>query len=90
MKQVPIKRAIERVPGGLMVVPLLTGAMFATFFPAMPQFFGSFTGALFTGALPILAVFFATSPSEFALRVQGVAGTSDTSWAGFETDQPSG
>src|SRR5262245_44355695 len=32
------------------------------------------------------AVFFATSPSEFALRVQGVAGTSDTSWAGFETD----
>jgi twitching motility protein PilT len=31
------------------------------------------------------AVFFATSPSEFALRVQGVAGTSDTSWSGFET-----
>src|SRR3954465_11412987 len=32
------------------------------------------------------AVFYATSPSEFALRVQGVAGTSDTSWSGFETD----
>ncbi len=32
------------------------------------------------------AVFFATSPGEFALRVQGVAGTSDTSWSGFETD----
>jgi twitching motility protein PilT len=32
------------------------------------------------------AVFFATSPSEFALRAQGVAGTSDTSWSGFETD----
>jgi twitching motility protein PilT len=32
------------------------------------------------------AVFFATSPSEFALRVQGVAGTSDNSWSGFETD----
>ena len=32
------------------------------------------------------AVFFATSPSEFALRVQGVAGTSDTSWSGFEGD----
>jgi twitching motility protein PilT len=30
------------------------------------------------------ALFFATSPSEFALRVQGVAGTSDTSWARFE------
>jgi twitching motility protein PilT len=32
------------------------------------------------------AVFYATSPGEFALRVQGVAGTSDTSWAGFETE----
>jgi twitching motility protein PilT len=32
------------------------------------------------------AVFFATSPGEFALRVQGVAGTSDNSWSGFETD----
>jgi twitching motility protein PilT len=30
------------------------------------------------------AVFFATSPSEFALRVQGVAGTSDQSWSAFE------
>jgi twitching motility protein PilT len=32
------------------------------------------------------AVFYATSPAEFALRVQGVAGTSDTSWSGFEGD----
>jgi len=35
------------------------------------------------------AVFFATSPSEFALRVQGVAGTSDNSWSGFESDSQS-
>jgi twitching motility protein PilT len=33
------------------------------------------------------ALFFATSPSEFALRIQGVAGTSDTSWSGFEQDK---
>jgi twitching motility protein PilT len=32
------------------------------------------------------AVFYATSPAEFALRVQGVAGTSDSTWAGFEGD----
>jgi twitching motility protein PilT len=32
------------------------------------------------------AVFYATSPSEFALRVQGVAGTSDNSWSAFESD----
>ncbi len=32
------------------------------------------------------AVFYATNPSEFALRVQGVAGSSDASWSGFEPD----
>ena len=30
------------------------------------------------------AIFYATSPAEFALRVQGVAGTSDQSWNAFE------
>ena len=35
------------------------------------------------------AVFYATSPSEFALRVQGVAATSDNSWSGFESDSQS-
>ena len=58
MKQFPIKRGIERVPGGMMVVPLVIGALFATFLPDTPKFFGSFTGALFSGALTILAVFY--------------------------------
>jgi 2-keto-3-deoxygluconate permease len=58
MAQVPIKRAIERVPGGMMIVPLLIGSLVATFLPGMPKFFGSFTNALFTGSLPILAVFY--------------------------------
>ena len=57
--QVPIKRAIEKVPGGMMTVPLLLGALIAFFFPGTPKFFGSFTGALFSGgALTILAVFY--------------------------------
>lgn len=30
------------------------------------------------------ALFYATNPSEFALRVQGVSGSSDTSWEGFQ------
>jgi twitching motility protein PilT len=33
------------------------------------------------------ALFYATSPNEFALRVQGVAGSSDNSWSDFETDE---
>ena len=58
MKQIPIKRTVERVPGGMMVVPLLLGALITTFFPGTPKFFGSFTGALFSGALTVLAVFY--------------------------------
>jgi 2-keto-3-deoxygluconate permease len=40
-----------------MVVPLLTGAAVVTFAPGASKFFGSFTEALFNGALTILAVF---------------------------------
>jgi twitching motility protein PilT len=32
------------------------------------------------------ALYFATSPSEFALKVQGVAGASDTSWDNFQQE----
>ena len=53
-----IKASIERIPGGMMIVPLLFGCAMANLAPAAPKFFGSFTGALFTGALPILAVFY--------------------------------
>jgi len=66
--RLPIKRGIERIPGGMVIVPLSLGALIATFAPGTAGFFGSFTGALFTGALPILAVFYvcmgATIPFE--------------------------
>jgi twitching motility protein PilT len=32
------------------------------------------------------ALFFATNPSEFALRAQGVEGSSDNTWNDFERD----
>lgn len=41
-----------------MVVPLLIGAAVVTFAPGTSKFFGSFTEALFNGALTILAVFY--------------------------------
>lgn len=53
-----LKRAIEKAPGGLMLVPLLCGAIISTIAPNAGTFFGSFTNGLFTGALPILAVFY--------------------------------
>ncbi|HVV47180.1 MAG TPA: 2-keto-3-deoxygluconate permease, partial [Bryobacteraceae bacterium] len=71
--QIPLKRTLDRIPGGMMIVPLVAGALAATFAPQTATFFGSFTGALFTGALPILAVFYvclgATIPVETLPRV---------------------
>ena len=58
MKTIPLLRTVERMPGGLMVVPLLVGAGVVTFAPGTASFFGSFTAALFNGALTILAVFY--------------------------------
>ena len=49
---------VQKIPGGMMIVPLLIGASLNTFAPDTAKFFGSFTGALMTGILPILAVFF--------------------------------
>ena len=56
--QIPIKRALERIPGGMMIVPLAAGSVLATLAPGAANFFGTFTGALITGAIPILAVFY--------------------------------
>jgi 2-keto-3-deoxygluconate permease len=53
-----LKRSIEAVPGGLMLVPLLCGAAITTLAPHAGSFFGSFTNGLFTGSLSILAVFY--------------------------------
>ncbi|MGB7136436.1 MAG: 2-keto-3-deoxygluconate permease [Acidobacteriaceae bacterium] len=59
---------MERIPGGFMLVPLLAGAVAHTFLPHAAAFFGSFTGALFEGALPILAVFYVCMGSTIAVR----------------------
>jgi 2-keto-3-deoxygluconate permease len=68
MANVAIKRSIERVPGGMMIVPLFTGAIINTLAPNTGKFFGSFTGALFTGALPILAVFYVCMGATIELK----------------------
>jgi len=52
-----ILKAVKSIPGGLMIIPLLLGALFNTFFPSLLEI-GGFTTNLFkTGAMPILAVF---------------------------------
>lgn len=52
-----IKQAIERVPGGMMVIPLISAAIINTFFP-QALMIGGFTTALFKqGALPLIGCF---------------------------------
>ncbi len=66
--QIKIKRAVEKVPGGMMIVPLVLGAAITTLAPHTAAFFGSFTSALFTGALPILAVFYVCMGARISVR----------------------
>ena len=68
MANVAIKRTVERIPGGMMIVPLFFGAIVNTLAPNTAKTFGSFTGALFTGALPILAVFYVCMGSTIELK----------------------
>ena len=68
LMHLPIKRTIERLPGGMMIVPLFTGALITTSWPGVGQYFGSFTGALFSSPLPILAVFYVCLGSTIELR----------------------
>ena len=52
-----IKRAIEKMPGGMMVVPLILGALFNTFVPDLLHI-GGFTTALFKdGATTLIGAF---------------------------------
>jgi len=61
---VNIKGGIEKIPGGMMIVPLLLGVCLNTFAPNTGKFFGSFTNGTITGTLPILSVwFFSRAPA---------------------------
>lgn len=51
-----IKKFIDKVPGGMMLIPLLIGATIHTFAPDTAEYFGSFTKGIITGAVPILGV----------------------------------
>src|SRR5262245_16811372 len=52
-----IKQTIEKIPGGMMLVPLLLGAAVNTLFPELGKTLGSFTNAWMTGSLSIISVF---------------------------------
>ena len=73
MGKVPIYDTINKIPGGMMVVPLLLGMLFNTFFPGALNI-GSFTTAFYkTGALTLIALLFFCSGAQINLKTAGVA-----------------
>ncbi|MDR2896051.1 MAG: 2-keto-3-deoxygluconate permease [Propionibacteriaceae bacterium] len=68
---VPIKKALDRIPGGLMIVPLFIGALVHTIWPDAGLTLGSFTNGLMTGSVPILAVWFVCLGATIKVRNTG-------------------
>ncbi|WP_106478870.1 2-keto-3-deoxygluconate transporter [Phytohalomonas tamaricis] len=66
-----IKKTIDRIPGGMMLIPLFLGALCHTFFADAGSYFGSFTNGLITGTVPILAVWFFCMGAGIDLRATG-------------------
>lgn len=66
-----ILKTVRKIPGGLMVVPLLLGALMNTFFPDA-LLIGGFTSDLFKkGAMPILAVFLFANGAQINVKQAG-------------------
>lgn len=71
--KVPILDTINKVPGGLMVIPLVLGVLVNTFFPQVLQI-GSFSTALFkTGATTLIAVLFLCSGAQINFKTAGMS-----------------
>ncbi|WP_045727924.1 2-keto-3-deoxygluconate transporter [Xanthomonas sp. GPE 39] len=66
-----IKQTVERIPGGMMLVPLFLGAALHSVWPQMGTWFGGFTQGLVSGIVPILAVWFFCMGASIQLRAGG-------------------
>lgn len=72
MKEVKILQAINKFPGGLMVIPLLLGTCFNTFAPQALNI-GGFTTALFkTGTLTLLSLFCLCNGAQISVKQAGI------------------
>jgi len=69
--QMNIKKSIDKIPGGMMLIPLFLGAIIHTAFPGAGEYFGGFTKGLMTGTVPILAVWFFCMGAGIDVRATG-------------------
>lgn len=69
--QIPILTTLERIPGGLMLVPLVLGSIIGTFFPGFLDI-GNFTTALLRdGALPLIALLILATGAQVTFTESG-------------------
>ncbi|MCI5764828.1 2-keto-3-deoxygluconate permease [Actinobacillus porcinus] len=67
----PIYDLISKIPGGIMVIPLIFGSVVGTFFPGLLEL-GAFTTALFkSSALPLIALLIFSTGMQISLRSSG-------------------
>lgn len=65
---IPIKKAIDRIPGGIMIIPLFLGILINTFAPGLLQI-GGFTEGLFVnGVVPLVGFYFVCIGAEINLK----------------------
>ena len=69
-----IMKTVKKIPGGLMIVPLLMGVLANTIFPQFFTYFdGTFTTHLWkTGAMPLLAAFLFCNGTTIDFKKAGV------------------
>jgi 2-keto-3-deoxygluconate permease len=70
-ERLPLYQWMNKIPGGLMLIPLVLGSIVGTFAPGFLEL-GSFTTALFkTGALPLIALLIFATGTQVSLKTSG-------------------
>lgn len=66
--QIPIMATLQRIPGGIMLVPLIIGSIIKTFFPGFLDLGGFTTGLFKTGATPLIALLILATGAQITLK----------------------
>ena len=64
---VPVKKWLDKIPGGIIIVPLFLGCLINTFFPAALQI-GSFTTGIVKGTSALVGLFFVCMGAQLDLK----------------------
>ena len=68
----PILKTVRKVPGGLMIIPLLLGVITNTLFPEFLEWGGFITPVWKTGAMTLIGIFLFCSGSQIQIKQAGL------------------